>query len=197
MPAPTDEQLRDYLYGRFPQGRNLLQGSNAPVAKAIDEGLAVAEKMQRLGVSVGGDGISGGFGSHPYRFTEFCLPAGRVTHVLGSCTENPNPTDDTDRNLIRRGQNEKTFLISTKSGKKLERSLRLQSVALILIGAVLVLGGAAVGLHSAHMLAEVLHGVRWHWRTEESALASLQTPRPQHLVRTLFLSMPLHPPSAK
>ena len=152
VPAPTDEHLRAYLNGQFSGARAALKASNIPGAKVMDKGLAIAEKMQMLGVSIGAGGISMDFGNHTYRFTETCLVAGRTTNVLGSCTENPNPADESDRNLIKRGENEKTFLISTKSEKQLERSLRLQAVVLILIGAVLILGGAAVGLHSAHML---------------------------------------------
>jgi hypothetical protein len=92
------------------------------------------------------------FGNHAFRFTEYCLPAGRVTNVLGTCTENPNPADENDRNLIKRGENEKTYLISTKSEEKLEGSLRLQAFVMIFLGAAMILGGVAVGLHSAHML---------------------------------------------
>ncbi|MGD1105153.1 MAG: GIDE domain-containing protein [Terriglobia bacterium] len=152
VPAPTDEHLRAYLNGQFSQARAALQGSNIPGAKIMDKGLAIAEKMQMLGVSIGADGISMDFGNHAYRFTETCLVAGRPTNVLGTCTENPNPADEDDRNLIKRGENEKTFLITTKSEKQIERSLRLQAIVLILIGAALMVGGAAVGLHSAHML---------------------------------------------
>jgi Ca2+/Na+ antiporter len=150
--APTDDHLRAYLNGSFTQARAALQGSNIPGAKMMDKGLAVAQKMQMLGVSIGADGISMDFGNHAYRFTEYCLPAGRLTHVLGTCTENPNPADENDRNLIKKGENEKTYLISTKSEKKLENSLRLQAFVMIFLGAVLILGGAAVGLHAAHML---------------------------------------------
>ena len=118
----------------------------------MDKGLAIAQKMQMLGVSVGSGGVSMDFGNHPYRFTEYCLVAGRPTHVLGTCTENPNPADESDRNLIEKGENEKTYLISTKSEQKLEGSLRLQAFLMIFLGAALILGGAAMGLHSAHML---------------------------------------------
>ncbi len=152
VPPPTDDHLRAYLNGQFSQARTALQGSNIPGAKVMDKGLAIAQKMQMLGVSIGSDGISMDFGNHPYRFTEYCLPAGRPTHVLGTCTENPQPADANDRNLIRKGENEKTYLISTKSEEKLEGSLRLQAFAMIFIGAALILGGAALGLHSAHML---------------------------------------------
>ena len=152
VPPPTDEHLRAYLNGQFSQARAALQSSNIPGAKVMDKGLAVAEKMQMLGVSIGSGGISMDFGNHAYRFTEFCLPAGRPTHVLGTCAENPSPADEGDRNLIKKGENEKTYLISTKSEEKLEGSLRLQAIVLILIGALLIVGGAAVALHSAHML---------------------------------------------
>jgi len=152
VPPPTDDHLRAYLSGQFSQARTALQGSNIPGAKAMDKGLAIAQKMQMLGVSIGSNGISMDFGNHPYRFTEYCLAAGRPTHVLGTCTENPQPADENDRNLIKKGENEKTYLISTKSEEKLEGSLRLQAFAMIFIGAALILAGAALGLHSAHML---------------------------------------------
>ena len=150
--APTDDHLRAYLSGQYTQMRAAVQGSSVPGAKVLDKGLAVAQKMEMFGISIGADGVSMDFGNHPYRFTEFLLPAGRTTHVLGSCVENPRPADEDDRNLLKRGENEKTFLISTKSEKKLEGSLRLQSFFMIFIGAAMILGGAALGLHAAHML---------------------------------------------
>ena len=152
VPPPTDEHLRAYLNGQFSQMRAAVQASGMPGAKVLDKGLAVAEKMQMLGVSIGAGGISMDFGNHTYRFTEYCLPAGRPTNVLGTCTENPNPADEGDRNLIKKGENEKTFLISTKTEEKLEGSLRLQAFVMIFLGAVLILGGAALGLHAAHMI---------------------------------------------
>lgn len=152
VPLPTDEHLRAYLSGQTSQARAALKTSNIPGAKAMEKGLAIAEKMQMLGVSVGAGGISMDFGNHAYRFTEYCLVAGRPTNVLGTCMENPNPADEGDLNLIKKGENEKTFLITTKSEKQLEGSLRLQAILMIFIGAVLILGGAALGLHSAQVL---------------------------------------------
>jgi hypothetical protein len=150
--APTDDHLRGYLNGQFSQMRTALQGSNVPGAKVMDKGLAVVQKMQMLGVSIGSDGISMDFGNHTFRFTEYCLPAGKPTHVIGTCTENPHPANPDDRNLIKKGENEKTYLISTKTEQKLENSLKLQAFFMIFIGGLLILGGVAVGLHSAHML---------------------------------------------
>jgi len=152
VPPPTDDHLRAYLSGQFSQARSALQATNVPGAKIMDKGLAVAEKMQALGVSIGAGGITMDFGNHPYRFTETCLVAGRDCNVLGTCAENPTPADERDRNIIKRGENEKTFLITTKSEKQIERSLRLTAFLLILIGAGLIVGGVAAGLHLAHML---------------------------------------------
>jgi hypothetical protein len=100
----------------------------------------------------GAGGISMDFGSHPYRFTETCLVAGRACNVLGTCAENPSPADENDRNLIKRGANEKTFLITTKSEKEIEKSLRRKAVILVVIGAALIVGGVAIVLHMAGML---------------------------------------------
>ncbi len=152
VPPPTDDHLRAYLNGSFNQMRAAVQASGKPGAGVLDKGLAVAQKMQMMGVSIGAGGISMDFGNHAYRFTEFVLPAGRATNVLGTCAENPSASGDDDRNLIKRGENEKTFLISTKSEEKLEGSMKLQAFVMIFLGAALILGGAAVGLYSAHML---------------------------------------------
>jgi hypothetical protein len=71
---------------------------------------------------------------------------------MGTWTENPTPADEKDRNLIKRGENEKTFLITTKTEKQIEKSLRLQAFFLVLLGAALIVGGVALALRSAHML---------------------------------------------
>jgi Ca2+/Na+ antiporter len=152
VPLPTDEHLLAYLNGQFSQARAALQASKMPGAKAIDKALSVAEKMQALGVSIGAGGISMDFGQHTYRLTEHCLVAGRVCNVMGTCTENPTPADEHDRNLIKRGENEKTFLITTKSEKQIEKSLRLKALLLVVLGAALIVGGVALALRSAHML---------------------------------------------
>jgi Ca2+/Na+ antiporter len=152
VPAPTDDHLRAYLSGQLNPARAALQSSGVPGAKVMDKALGVAQKMQMMGVSIGADGISMDFGNHPYRFTEYCLPAGRECNVLGTCTENPNPADETDRNLLKKGENEKTFLITTKSEKQIEKSLLLKAVLMVVIGAAAIVGGVAIALHNAHML---------------------------------------------
>ena len=152
VPAPTDEHLLAYLNGSFSQARAVLQASKMPGAKTMDKALGVAETMQALGVSIGVGGINLDFSQHAYRLTEHCLVAGRVCNVMGTCAENPTPADEHDRNLIKRGENEKTFLITTKSEKQIEKSLRLKALFLVVLGAALIVGGVALALRSAHML---------------------------------------------
>jgi tetratricopeptide (TPR) repeat protein len=51
------------------------------------------------------------------------LPKGSYD-VIGTCVENPRAVGDDDRNLIMKGQNEETFMISYQSQKQAERTLR-------------------------------------------------------------------------
>jgi len=44
--------------------------------------------------------------------------------LMGTCSGNTNPQDELDRNLIVKGENEPTFLISYRSEQELEGSLR-------------------------------------------------------------------------
>jgi hypothetical protein len=103
-------------------------------------------------MSIGAGGISMDFGRHTYRLTEHCLVAGRACNVMGTCVENPSAAGGGDRNLIKRGENEKTFLITTKSEKQIEKSLRLKAFFLVVLGAAMIVGGVAIALHEAHML---------------------------------------------
>ena len=152
VPMPTDEHLLAYVKGQFSRARAGLQGSHIPGGEAMDTALGIAEKMQALGVSVDEGAVRVGFDDHTYRLAEYCLVAGRVANVMGTCAENPAPTEEHDRNLIKRGENEKTFLITTKSEKQIEKSLRRKALSLIVLGAAIIVAGVAFALHSAHML---------------------------------------------
>jgi hypothetical protein len=85
--------------------------------------------------SLGGTGLS----STSYRMTEYCILPNRWYDVTGTCTENPNPQDEHDRNLIVKGENEPTFLISWRSERDLEKRLRRRA-------ALYVFGGAALSV---------------------------------------------------
>jgi hypothetical protein len=77
-------------------------------------------------------------GSGSYRVTERCLVAGHEYNITGTCAQNPQPQDDQDRNLILKGQNEPTFLISGLSEPKLEQILRKRALTRILLGGLLM-----------------------------------------------------------
>ncbi len=82
-----------------------------------------------------------------YRVTEACLvPEGKY-NVTGTCTENPNPVDEHDRNMIVKGRNEPTYIISFRSHKEEERQLEKKA-------ALQIFGGAAV---SVACLAYILY----------------------------------------
>ncbi len=137
--GPSEQDLRTYLTGVSDRARA------ATKAPSIGYQLAVP------GIS-SGDGLSLDFGAHHYRFTEDCLLADRDCIVLGTCVENPSPKDDDDRNLITRGENEKTFLINSMSEQKAEKGLRKQALILILIGSVMIIMAAVFTLGNAGLL---------------------------------------------
>ncbi len=74
-----------------------------------------------------------------YRFTEYCIRDGDTLDVTGTCTENPQAKDIQDRNMIVKGQNEPTYLITSKSDKGMEPALRRGAM-------VRVFGGAALAV---------------------------------------------------
>jgi len=91
--------------------------------------------------ALGGTGLS----SSSYRMTEYCILPNHWYDVTGTCTENPNPKDEHDRNLIVKGENEPTFLISWRSESQLEKNLRRRA-------ALYVFGGAALAVVCLAML---------------------------------------------
>ena len=90
-------------------------------------------------------GKTGFFGETRFRFTEYCILPNQQYDVLGTCVENPRRQDENDRRLITKGQNERTYLISSKSEQALERRLSWQSV-------LMVFGGAALSVICATIL---------------------------------------------
>jgi hypothetical protein len=152
VPGPTEQELHAYVSGGLARARAALEATNAPGAKTAEKVMAVAQKIDSLGLSLSGGGLTMDFGlGQSYRFTEHCLLADRECNILGTCAENPTPKGDNDRNLIRKGENEKTFLITSESEKQIEKSLRRRAVIMILLGAVVMIGATAIGLHIAGM----------------------------------------------
>lgn len=103
--------------------------------------------------SMGGSGLANGLGnfmrtgavgswnlggtSGPFRFTEYCILPGHWYDVTGTCAENPSPRDQHDRNMIMKGSNEPTFLISWRNERGIEGSLRRRAALHIFGGAAL------------------------------------------------------------
>lgn len=94
----------------------------------------------------------GGQTSSRYRFTEYCVLPGQQVDILGACKENPHPADASDYNMIAKGENETTYLISSKSGAELENSLSSKSTLMVWGGATLAVACAATFLahHPLH-----------------------------------------------
>jgi hypothetical protein len=102
------------------------------------------------GLGRGSLGLGMGSGGR-YRLSEYCIVPKHWYDVTGTCVENPNPRDEHDRNMIMKGQNEPTFLISWRSEKEIERTLRNRA-------ALHIFGGAAV---SVACLAILLFWLGW------------------------------------
>jgi hypothetical protein len=70
-----------------------------------------------------------------YRFTEYCIVPDQEYDVTGTCVENPGAKDEHDRNLIKKGTNEPTFVISYRTEVAIESELRNRAVKYIFGGA--------------------------------------------------------------
>ena len=87
-----------------------------------------------------------------YRLKEYCLVPGRIYDVTGTCAENPHPQDEHDRNIILKGTNEPTFLISSRAEKEVQSWLWKQSLWMILGGAALAIVCLAIVLGKLGLL---------------------------------------------
>jgi hypothetical protein len=90
-----------------------------------------------LSVSLAGSLSSGRDNSDRFRLTEYLILPDHWYDVTGTCTENPAAKDEHDRNLIRKGENEPTFLISWRSEKGIKQSLRRRAALHIFGGGLL------------------------------------------------------------
>ena len=88
-------------------------------------------------ISLGGFSLNLGSGGSRYRFTEYCILPDHWYDVTGTCTENPSSKDESDRNMITKGRNEPTFVISWRNEKGIEGMLRRRAVKYVLGGAAL------------------------------------------------------------
>jgi len=77
--------------------------------------------------------------SRRYSFTEYCLLPGHWYDVAGTCIENPEATGLHDRNMIVKGLDVPTFLISWRSEAEIKQRFRRQAARYILGGATLAI----------------------------------------------------------
>jgi hypothetical protein len=164
IPAPTEQAVWAYIHGNH--SRKLLEhvfemeGERGRIMKSVMESsikvMNAVQQVESLGTAPKIDSMSAlqrsGIGGGPYRVSEECFLADSDCVVLGTCAENPNPKSSADRNIIRRGENEKTFLISTKGEKAIGKSLRNQGLTMFGLGAGLIVGAFAIALYAAGML---------------------------------------------
>lgn len=121
--GPPEQELRAYA---AKANRPLFVGNQQSVAKLEAK---YAKAME-------GESPLTGRGS--FRITEHCLVAEHEYDLIGTCAQNPQPQDDQDRNLIFKGQNEPTFLISGFSELTLEKTVRKRAVTRIILGGLLM-----------------------------------------------------------
>ncbi len=79
-----------------------------------------------------------------YRLTEYCILPESSYDVTGTCGQNPVAKDESDRNLIKKGTNDPTFVISDKESREVEKRLDRRAVAYIFGGAFLAVASAAL-----------------------------------------------------
>ncbi len=141
-------QHREQALGLAAMLAGSLEPQSDPEAeKARQAALAYGRGELRTMVDQGTGPASG-----HYRLSEFCLVPGASYNLTGTCTENPSPRDEHDRNLIVKGRNEATFLISSKTEKGVESSLKMRALKLIFGGAALAIVCLAILLAKLGLL---------------------------------------------
>lgn len=70
-----------------------------------------------------------------YRLREYLILPGQEYNITGTCAENPKGQDSHDRNVICKGEHEKTFLISSKPLQATEKTLENSALWMIFGGA--------------------------------------------------------------
>lgn len=154
MADPKHEQARQAALAAFaqhqpgsPEFMQALQGA-AAMSGESPENIARFQKFLQPGNDV--EMFSAASGQ--YRLTESCIVPDGTYDITGTCLENPEPADAHDRNMIAKGQNEPTFLISSKSEKQLKSGLRRRAAGKIFGGAALSIVCLAVILGKLGLL---------------------------------------------
>ena len=128
------------------QDPTLATGSGVSDADLLNYAQAVISTGRGSFSLSGGSLLSGlRMGSaHRYRLCEYCILPEQSYDVAGTCIENPDAQDEHDRNMIVKGQNEPTFVISWRSEKELKSRLRNRAALHIFGGAALSVACLAI-----------------------------------------------------
>jgi hypothetical protein len=139
---PTDDELRDYVrsggLSRLDVSRVRPSKDEPFQARQLDAktyGKIVVSGVKQVFFRRSFGGNWGDY-SDRYRLTEYCIIPGYWYDLTGTCVENPIPKDLEDRNMIVKGKDEPTFLISWRSEAALEGSLRRKALLFIFLGAI-------------------------------------------------------------
>ncbi len=82
-----------------------------------------------------------------YRLREYCVLEGHWYDVVGTCRQSPAPRDEVGSNVIERGKEEQTFIISWRGAGMLDRSIHHRASVAVLGGALLSFVCLCVFLH--------------------------------------------------
>ncbi|MFZ0960127.1 MAG: hypothetical protein WAO35_04425 [Terriglobia bacterium] len=113
-------------------GSTRAAGPALPGADLRSYASAAVARRKGTGIFRGGTG----FGVR-YRLTEYLVIPEHWYDLTGTCVENPEPQDENDRNMIVKGMNEPTFLITWRSEKEIRGTLRNRAAKYIFGGAIL------------------------------------------------------------
>jgi hypothetical protein len=150
LPENLSDQIHEYSEQAVAMSA-LLAGAMEPQAdpeleKARQAALAHSHAVVSSATRHEADAATGS-----YRLTESCLVPGGSYSITGTCTENPSPRDEQDRNMIVKGRNESTYIISYRSHKEEERHFAGRSLLQVFGGAAASVACLAYILYRLHM----------------------------------------------
>lgn len=139
-------QLPETLMSSSMRLTGLPDSDNPPVVDTATAATAAQEEavadLARSMAMIGATPAQGG----RFRIRESCILPGASYDVTGTCVQNPLAKEPGDRNLIRKGTNDPTFLISDKPSQLVEGFLNLRALGYIFGGAFLMILAAGLAL---------------------------------------------------
>ena len=158
----SDSELRDYVArveagvrtGHFQQNGSGFPASVESEQTKRSSGLMQGSRFVASRFLVPSVGQFSGYNQTAglYRLTEQCIELDRSYDVTGTCSENPAPANDDDLNVVTKGKNADTFVISNRNDKQLEEFLYTRALRHILGGGLLAFACAAALLQTLGLL---------------------------------------------